>query len=163
MNLPVYNTLETDGHYRHKLEKHIQKLTGAIDIVHGSLTAFATHPDVHPLGLQAGTGGEIGGNAWQGFRSYIDDISSRDGYDDVVSAAMDKMEQAKDAYNVIANKQSGQRARGTKRKQTDVEYGQSLVDALNVYRESVKVLNKTYTDNPALDVQENDSKREKGI
>ena len=160
LDVPIYNTLDTTGHTRHPLDAHISKLQKDSANVRASLRAFAIDRNEHPSSLQAASAAEIGGNKWQGFRAYIDDISSRDAYDDSASDAMNKMESALRLFNQVSNLQSKKKVRNIDRKhgrqQTDNEYIKSLYEALDAYDDSVRVLEDEYGKNEALQVPESD-------
>ena len=130
LDMPIYNTLDTSGHTRHPLASHIRKMQVDSANVRSSLNEFKITRDVYPSSLQAASASEIGGNKWQGFRAYIDDISSRDAYDDSVSDAMEKMESALRLFNQVSNLQSKKKVRNIDRKygrqQTSDEYIKSM-------------------------------------
>ena len=157
-NMPAYNTLETTGHSRHRLDRHIKKLKADAAYTRMALDAFIRNPqNMEPPGsLQASSPGEIGGNKWQGFRAYIDDITSRDEYDEIVSGSMEKMESAMRAFNQKNNLDSKAR-RDYEGKDKELEaYQKELTKALDIYDDALDGLEQSYEENEALEVPTSD-------
>ena len=114
-DLPAYNAIDTSGHRRYHLNKHISKLQSDSANIRAALKEFSITRETHPLPLQAESPSEIVGTKWQGFRNYADDISSRDAFDGPVSDATDAMESAMRVFNQTANNQGKRKVRNIDR------------------------------------------------